>query len=1185
MIPSSSSSAMHISSDDGACQAAGGQTDPVESAEWELRFSRQTAVLGREGMRRLTSTTVAVIGLKGVGVEVAKNLAMTAVKSILLIDDGVIGLSDLASQFLFRKQDVGKNRAVVCMERLMEFGDGAGPVVRAVPGHRMGEVLSECHVAVASGGQSFSGLVSINQLCRQHGVKFVAAETKGVFSYVFNDMGEGLEVLDPTGEPPPSHLIASVTQDYPATVTVVEEQRLGLVDGDMVVFSGVKGMDQLNDNQPRVVKVTGSHSFTIPDDSRSYGLYVSGGQVQRLQTPIRMDFLPLEKAILEPQFSTFNEEWPDRAWQAHIAFRALDEYQRRRGGVLGLFHPKQKIDDDDADELVRIAHEICRSVCVMGSSSYPAGAEGHFCSDDGAGAVEGEGVCRVAAQMADGAGSSSSNGGCLQDEHSDHGNGFNGRIAMQVDDGQGMGVVAEDEEEAAADGSGGAECETRSQMLTGSGEGKVGDMHSMKVGQRMANDGLLRALLRTARAELCPMVAVVGGIAAMEAIKGCTGVFTPIHQWLYFDAMDCLPVEVSGPEETQPSGSLYDSQILVFGKSFQEQLTRMKWLVVGAGGIGCEALKNLTMMGIGCGEGGGITVTDADCVRRPHLSAQVLYRTKDLHRPKATVAGEVLKQVNPSVQIDAHQQRFDAESESVFDSLFFESLSGVLSAVGDSTSRLYIDMRSVYFRKPMIDGGTLGMKGNVQVFVPHHSEVYNTSTRDPPEKEIPICTLKNFPYAPEHTVRWAVDLFESMFKQRPVDVNEYLSKRDFLEQLKKIPASRLPTLETLRDSLVRHRPLSFDACIEWARLQFEELFVNNIKQLLYNFPPDMITSLGTPFWSGTKRVPTPLTFDSADPLHLEFIIAAANLQGNVYGLRGSTDHSTFIKVLKDVTVPPFERREGVKIAVTDSEARALAGRGGSGAGSSSRSKMSSASAAEQFEAADACERILKEMPSPASLAGYRLTPVDYDKDDERNLHVEFVSAAANLRALNYGIPTTNKLQARLVAGKIQPSIITSTAVAAGLMCLEIYKLVQRKDPSTYRNTSFNLALPSLAQAQPTPAVVQKVETRDGRTLAWTLWDRFEMDGINMTLEQFLKEFSRQHGLEITMLSFGKSLLYAEFLPKKRMSERLPMTMQELVSVIGKAVVPSNEKWLTFSISCTDVHGNDVEVPDLSLRIR
>lgn len=61
--------------------------------------------------------------------------------------------------------------------------------------------------------------------------------------------------------------------------------------------------------------------------------------------------------------------------------------------------------------------------------------------------------------------------------------------------------------------------------------------------------------------------------------------------------------------------------------------------------------------------------------------------------------------------------------------------------------------------------------------------------------------------------------------------------------------------------LVKDKPLTFEECIVWARLQFEEKFNNDIQQLLYSLPKDAVTSSGQPFWSGPKRAPDPLTFD------------------------------------------------------------------------------------------------------------------------------------------------------------------------------------------------------------------------------------------------------------------------------------------------------------------------------------
>jgi ubiquitin-activating enzyme E1 len=82
--------------------------------------------------------------------------------------------------------------------------------------------------------------------------------------------------------------------------------------------------------------------------------------------------------------------------------------------------------------------------------------------------------------------------------------------------------------------------------------------------------------------------------------------------------------------------------------------------------------------------------------------------------------------------------------------------------------------------------------------------------------------------------------------------------------------------------------------------------------------------------------------------------------------------------------------------------------------------------------------LVDSLPPPSSLAGYRLSPVEFEKDFD--LHVEFVTSASNLRARNYGIPSADKHKTKFVAGKIVPAIATTTSLVTGLVCLELYKV-------------------------------------------------------------------------------------------------------------------------------------------------
>lgn len=89
---------------------------------------------------------------------------------------------------------------------------------------------------------------------------------------------------------------------------------------------------------------------------------------------------------------------------------------------------------------------------------------------------------------------------------------------------------------------------------------------------------------------------------------------------------------------------------------------------------------------------------------------------------------------------------------------------------------------------------------------------------------------------------------------------------------------------------------------------------------------------------------------------------------------------------------------------------------------------------------DDLNELAASLPAPASLAGYRMKPVDFEKDDDTNFHMAFITAASNLRATNYSIPTADLHKTKLIAGKIIPAIATTTSIATGLVCIELYKV-------------------------------------------------------------------------------------------------------------------------------------------------
>lgn len=683
----------------------------------------------------------------------------------------------------------------------------------------------------------------------------------------------------------------------------------------------------------------------------------------------------------------------------------------------------------------------------------------------------------------------------------------------------------------------------------------------------LVDEKLMKRFTYQAAGNLVTVASIVGGIAAQEAMKAVTHHMTPLKQWLYLDSDDALLGDWNEfdcskltQEDCKPRSSRYDGQAAVFGWKYQEALFSQKWFIVGAGAIGCELLKNLAMMGVACGGSGLIQITDMDQIEISNLNRQFLFRMSDVGSKKSVVAARAVKTFNKDIQIEALCEKVGSETEHIFNDDFFADLDGVLNALDNIDARRYMDRRCVYYRLPLLESGTMGTKGNTQVVYPHLTESYGSSV-DPPEKDIPICTLKNFPNEIQHTIQWARDLFEGLFTVPAETANQFLSdERAFLERLEQMNVSqRMQLLGQVKDSLIDSKPSNAEDCVKWARMLFQEHYHDNIAQMLHSFPPHQVTDQGAKFWSGTKRCPHVLYFDPSQEEHRNFVYAASILRAEMYGLEPLLDVEYAMQTACCVQPPPFKPRAGVKIAVTEAEAKENA-------------------EVEDANADAMLEQLKVKLARLNTKSIHKLSPIDFEKDDDTNHHMEFITAASNLRADNYSIQPADRMKTKQIAGRIIPAIATTTATIAGLVCTELYKVVgckkETKTPiSFFKNGFINLSLPFFGFSEPIPAPVKKYNNS-----TFTLWDRLEIKGPK-TLQEAVDWIQGETGLEVTMLSSGVSLIYSFFMDAKKRAHRMPMDVKEVVEDVSKRTVPEYQKSLVLEVMATDRNTDeDVEVP-------
>jgi len=298
-----------------------------------------------------------------------------------------------------------------------------------------------------------------------------------------------------------------------------------------------------------------------------------------------------------------------------------------------------------------------------------------------------------------------------------------------------------------------------------------------------------------------PLAAFFGGYVAQEVVKAITGKFTPTNQFFYYDAMEVLPdfdpvkhieteenknyfdeVYVPTLAKTKEIGHRTDGLRICLGEALVDKIAYTNLFMVGAGAIGCELLKNYAMLGVGTGKAvvdeanpannrkaGSIVLTDPDIIEVSNLNRQFLFRERHLRKPKAQTAAAAAIYMNKDLKgnIIARLDKVCEATAHIFTDKFFESTCVVTNALDNVQARIYIDQRCVTAKTPLLESGTLGPKGHVQVILPYKTESYGSMADPEDNTEIPHCTLKMFPEETLHCVEWARDKFGKMFSQMP----------------------------------------------------------------------------------------------------------------------------------------------------------------------------------------------------------------------------------------------------------------------------------------------------------------------------------------------------------------------------------------------------------------------------------
>ena len=1022
----------------------------------ENLYSRQIGTYGEEAMKKIINLKILILGLKGLGIEVAKNIILTGPEKVIIYDPSIVQLKDLGLNYYLKENNVNKNRIdFSCIDSLSKLNPNTNvEVLKIRQENNFYEILKKIKLDVIIETELISQkeIITLNEYCRENQIKFIYGANMGLSGFIFSDFGNNHNIYDIDGEEPKRFLIKDITNEKNGKVTIVEESdnNLSLDEGDYILFKNVKGMIELNDNKPRKIISIENNEIYIDENTTNYHKFEGNGDIFEYKLLTKMNYLSFKDSINLP----FNKENEDQNFteqqetklhenKLYLAIiMTLGEFLDKYKSFESLFKKKD------------IINEIKKE------------SELKFCK--------------------------------MIEHEKDIGIDFDGYEENEI----------------------------------------------QKFEENKVNN-----IIFFSKFNIAPMCSLIGGYLSQEIVK-TIGKYNPINQWIFFDFYDNNFTYGKIKNENNINNRYHD-QICIFGDEIQYKLENLNIFACGAGAVGCELLKNLSLMGVSTGKDGCISVTDYDCIENSNLNRQFLFNNRNINQPKSKVACETIRKMNAKINCKDYQLKICKETENIFNDYFWEKQDMIISGVDDNKARLYLNKQCFKYNKILLNIGTSGVRAKTDVVIPKKTYPLEINSSEK-EENINVCTIKTFPFKIEHCIQWSKEKFYLLFQENIKIYNSFISDENFIIDLSKEPKGvineKYRLVEMISDVLIsednfEQNYIISDLCIYY----FYDYFVNSIEKLLRLHPPDAKIE-GVLFWSGARKRPSSLkSFDINDDMISQFLYCFNFIFCQCLNIQFNED------IFKENNFKDFVTEKFIKYKNQKED--------------------------DYIENDEIIFRLNKIKSNISNkLKKPKLNIIIFEKDGLNNNHLEFIQACSNLRARNYNIQEENKNKILMIVGKIIASVPTSTSSIVGYVSLQIINLLYTHDTEkVVKNAFMNLGL-NVMDLIPQEQIAQNFEEEEERKKKEeeeiSKYPKIQIQG-SKTCSEFLKYIKDNYNYEIFHFEINDKILYDKRATKdprklKREMERNQKKIEDLYFdqiIKAKEEINLNIKNLNIKANC------------------
>ena len=249
-------------------------------------YSRQIFTYGLDTMSKIINLKILIIGLRGLGIEIAKNLILAGPKEVCISDKNLCKINDLGSNFYLTEKDVDKKtREDSCFDKLKSLN----PYVKISKFKGIySEEIKNFNIIIITEMMKLEELYELDDICRKNKVNFIYTLNLGLTGFLFNDFGKNHLVYDLNGEKKLLYDIFKIEDKedkYEIFPAKKNEEQFELREGDYIILKKIKGLEFLNELKPRKIIKVNNLSFEIEKEKGKNGKYISDGIIEETTIP------------------------------------------------------------------------------------------------------------------------------------------------------------------------------------------------------------------------------------------------------------------------------------------------------------------------------------------------------------------------------------------------------------------------------------------------------------------------------------------------------------------------------------------------------------------------------------------------------------------------------------------------------------------------------------------------------------------------------------------------------------------------------------------------------------------------------------------------------------------------------------------------------------------------------------